>query len=126
MFSALLRFSRLALVVALCTTVGLHWVALQTVAWAQMLVSYRQEESFQEAVKKTFDGQHPCDLCKVVQTGKSEQKTPDFVTSVVKIDAVLAVAGNVTLPIPQRWEYATFVCASVLRLEGPATPPPRA
>ena len=76
MFSSSVRLSQLVLVVTLCATMGLHWVALQTVAWTQMLVSYSQQESFPDAVKKTFDGQHPCDLCKVVQAGQNEEKGP--------------------------------------------------
>ena len=30
--------------------------------------------SLSEAVTKTFDGQHPCALCKFVQDGRAEEK----------------------------------------------------
>ncbi len=39
-----------------------------------MIVSYSRDASLSEAVSKTFDGQHPCGLCKVIQKGKAEQK----------------------------------------------------
>lgn len=37
---------------------------VQEVAWVKMLVSYTQERGFKRGVIETFDGNHPCDLCK--------------------------------------------------------------
>ncbi len=53
---------------------GGHWLALQGVAWVTMLVDNSQESSLVDAVSKTFDGQHPCPLCKAVATGQSEER----------------------------------------------------
>ena len=58
----------------LVLTLGLHWAFLQTIAWTGMLVTYARQGSFQEAVSKTFDGKHPCALCKVIQQGRTEEK----------------------------------------------------
>jgi hypothetical protein len=61
-------------VLLLVLSLGLHWALLQTVAWAGMLFAYSCDASFQEALARTFDGRHPCPLCKVIQTGRAEQK----------------------------------------------------
>jgi len=66
--------ARLATVLALVLSLGLHWAVLQTVAWTGMIVSYSRAASFREAVDKTFDGEHPCCLCKLIRQGREAQK----------------------------------------------------
>lgn len=41
---------------------------LQLGAWAWMLTSYSQESSFEQAVRETFSGERPCEMCKLVET----------------------------------------------------------
>ena len=53
-----LRASKFLIVLALAFSLGLHWIFLQSVAWAGMVVNYSRTASLQEAVAKTFDGQH--------------------------------------------------------------------
>jgi hypothetical protein len=70
------RIGKIFVVVTLVTMLGAHWAALQTVAWTAMLAENLQSGSVQTAVEKTFDGKHPCCLCKAIAAGKkSEQKT---------------------------------------------------
>lgn len=126
MHAALLRLSQLLLVLALCASVGLHWAAVQTVAWTQMLVSYTHTAGFPEAVKKTFDGEHPCDLCKAVQTGQSQEKKHEFVAAALKWDAVLTAAAIVRPPPGEPWHYPRAASELTARVDGPPTPPPRA
>jgi hypothetical protein len=45
---------------------GAHWGALQSVAWTRMLAENLRTVLFADAVVRTFDGQHPCSLCKVI------------------------------------------------------------
>lgn len=61
-------------VLLLVLTLGLHWTLLQTVAWTGMLISYSRDASLSEAVSKTFDGQHPCKMCKVIKQARAEEK----------------------------------------------------
>ncbi len=61
-------------VLVLVFSLGLHWALLQTIAWTGMIVSYSQDASLKEALAKTFDGKHPCCLCKVVQQGRTDEK----------------------------------------------------
>ena len=65
---------RSAVVLLLVLSLGLHWTLLQTVAWTGMMLAYSQQSSFKEAVAKTFDGKHPCALCKIVKQGRAEEQ----------------------------------------------------
>ena len=53
---------------------GLHWGLLQTVAWTGMIISYSREATFKVAIGQTFDGAHPCPLCKAIAKGRAEEK----------------------------------------------------
>ncbi len=60
------------LVLVLC--LGLHWALLQSVAWVGMIVAYSQDASISEAVTKTFDGNHPCPLCKAIKSARADER----------------------------------------------------
>jgi len=64
--------------IALIATIGGHWAVLQTVAWTNMLSENLRSESFTAAVQKTFDGKHPCCLCKAINAGKKSEKKNDL------------------------------------------------
>ena len=64
-------------VLLLVLSLGLHWAVLQTVAWAGMIVAYSRDSTVQQAVSKTFDGQHPCPLCKAIEQGREQEKQQD-------------------------------------------------
>lgn len=56
------------LLLALLSALNVHWVAVQGVAWANMLSEERQKAaSFREAVENTFGGEYPCEWCGVVK-----------------------------------------------------------
>jgi hypothetical protein len=65
---------RFTTVLVLVLSLGLHWAVLQTVAWTGMLITYSRDASFTEAVSKTFDGEHPCPMCKIIKKGRAEEK----------------------------------------------------
>jgi hypothetical protein len=65
---------RFTTVLVLVLSLGLHWAVLQTIAWTGMIVSYSRDASFSEAVSKTFDGEHPCPMCKVIKQARAEEK----------------------------------------------------
>jgi len=72
--SPLRALAKTVTVSVLVLSLGLHWALLQTVAWTGMLISYSRDASFKEAVGKTFDGKHPCPLCKAIKKGRAEEK----------------------------------------------------
>lgn len=53
---------------------GLQWALLQSLAWTGMILSYSRNTSLTEAVSRTFDGHHPCPLCKAIQQARAEEK----------------------------------------------------
>jgi hypothetical protein len=61
----------------LILSLSLHWALLQTLAWTGMILKYSRNASFPVAIAKTFDGRHPCALCKTIQQGRAEQKKQD-------------------------------------------------
>ena len=68
---------RVATVLVLVLSLGLHWALLQTVAWTGMMISYSRDGSLAEAVSKTFDGEHPCRLCHAIQKGRADEQKQD-------------------------------------------------
>ena len=113
-----------ALVLALI--LGLHWAALQSAAWVSMIVRYAEHETFATAVRMTFDGRHPCALCRLVADGKeSEQKQRQTQLTVLKLIAVceapLSFVFQDTPPDP----FELLDQHGLARFERPPFPPPR-
>jgi hypothetical protein len=50
---------------------------VQEVAWVKMLVSYTQERGLKRGVIETFDGNHPCDLCKKAAEIRQQEQPDD-------------------------------------------------
>ena len=80
------RLGKIFVIVALVIMLGAHWTLLQTVAWTTMLADNLQSTSFQAALVKTFDGKHPCDLCKAIATGKKSEKKSEFTAQMQKLE----------------------------------------
>ena len=72
------RVGHTLLIVALLFAIGGHWALLQTMAWSNMLATNLHTGSFEAALQKTFDGKHPCALCKVVSEGKKSEKKSEL------------------------------------------------
>jgi hypothetical protein len=110
---------------------GGQWFVLQSIAWARMIVVYAQQDSLYTALKKTFDGRHPCALCLQIRHGQQEEqqkgsqfprekpeKMPELFCDARCIAVPLAPEANVDLPAFPLGRYSDFV-------ESPPTPPPR-
>src|SRR5579862_4747213 len=78
------RPAKLLVVLLLVTTLGMHWALLQTLAWTTMMAENLQTTSFSEALAKTFDGKHPCCLCKVVKAGENSEQKKEFSVTAFK------------------------------------------
>jgi len=120
-----IRLGKVIVAVALAVTLGAHWTLLQTVAWTTMLADNLQSCSFHDAVVKTFDGNHPCCLCKAIAAGKKSEKKNEFTTQIQKLEfpparenLVLIAPSNFRL-LPQGNSFAKS------RFQKPPTPPPR-
>jgi hypothetical protein len=122
-----LKAARLTIVLLVALSLGLHWAFLQTVAWTSMLVRYSQENDLGKAVSMTFDGEHPCPLCKAVEEGRAQEKKKEQQqTKPLKID--FALIWNAPVPEGPR-AYPQVIPetqSSFERSFAPPKPPPRA
>jgi hypothetical protein len=111
-------------IMAAVQLLGGHWVVLQTTAWVTMVVSYSHDDSLVGALAKTFDGDHPCGLCKVVKKGQSEEQQQQVAKSLVKLDAVLTTPLEVPVQEVSGCRYAVVESVGAERTFAPLTPPP--
>ena len=114
-------------VAVLVLSLGLHWALLQTVAWTGMLVSYSRDGSFKQAVAKTFDGKHPCPLCKVIEKGRAEEKKQEQQQSKpgAKMDLGLVCQTTDFQFDCDRARIAPSQCTAPIRADEPPKPRPR-
>lgn len=115
------------LVAALVISIGAQWAVLQSAAWVGMAVTYSMAEgSVAEGLSNTFDGDHPCPLCKLVEEGqKKENKLP---TKQAPSKMELSLTTNIvviTPPVAYTLPRAADEIA-MLRRKEPTVPPPRA
>lgn len=121
-----LRFGRFVLIVAMFCAIGGHWLVLQTVAWGGMMIEYSRADGLSAAVEKTFDGQHPCGMCKVIAKTRQGEKKEAALVIVTKLDVFHQPAVEWCASVAVYWEQALVDTAPLLRTEAPAVPPPRA
>jgi len=116
---------RAVTVLALCSAIGLQWVALQSVAWTTMIVEYSKSAPLCKAIAQTFDGAHPCSLCHVVNNGKNSEKKSDLQSPAPKIDIICIVRSVRPVRPVRPFEYAAtdFVFSNLCY--SPPVPPPR-
>jgi hypothetical protein len=123
--------SKIACLLAALVTAGSHWFVLQLAAWACMLVNFAQQDSFATAVQKTFDGQHPCNLCLQIREGQQQdrqdsekqpwlnpEKMPELLLDVRLVTIPPAPAAEAESPPFVHHRYADFI-------DDPLKPPPR-
>jgi len=110
---------------------GAHWMVLQTTAWTCMLLSRSVNNSLTEAVKSTFDGQHPCPMCSAIADGKQSEKRSQKEFDVLKKIGDVKFLDCLAVTVHQRlvegvnvWPQISVDC--VVRAEAPPTPPPLA
>ena len=119
------QIGRIATIVALCCAIGLHWVALQSFAWATMIIDYSKRGPLCQAIAQTFDGAHPCSLCHIVSNGKNSEKKQDLRSAVPKIDMICASLPASILRPFVHFEYAAGNSFSFEFRHSPPVPPPR-
>ncbi len=92
-----------------------------------MIAANLSTESFSDAVKNTFDGQHPCPLCKAVSAAKkSEQKSETPALELKKFEFVND-APRLVFAAPQLFTLLGSAIALPASFSfAPPVPPPRA
>jgi hypothetical protein len=127
----LTRHLRFLTVLLACLSVGLHWNALQVVGWVGMAVEFSRTRPVADALEMTFDGKHPCDLCKLVQNqgplSEDDPQSPPKSKSELKL-LVASIWENPLVSLKPLAEITAFPDeprrASLAR-ERPPVPPPR-
>jgi hypothetical protein len=119
------RWGNCLVIATLVVAMGLHWAALQTIAWTTMMVANLSCEPLSTAVAQTFDGEHPCPLCKAIAAAKKSERKSEAVSQVLKMEFPPVVEQMVLFP-PTHFEllavpntFADFLCLP------PPLPPPR-
>jgi hypothetical protein len=117
--------AKFLLVLALAGSLGLHWAFFQSLAWTSMLADNLRHDSLAQAVARTFDGNHPCCLCKAIAAGKKSEKKNESTPSAKSLefppapdDLTLIGPPGVALEPPGDLFADALVTA-------PPTPPPR-
>jgi hypothetical protein len=123
--SVLRCIARAITIFALCCAIGLQWLALQSLAWATMLINYSKRAPLRQAIAQTFDGAHPCSLCHRVKSGNNSEKKCELQSPAQKIDMTYASPAARSIRPFILFEYAVrdFCYSEIGR--SPPVPPPR-
>jgi hypothetical protein len=117
---------KILLVFVLIASTGGQWAVMQSAAWAMMLANNLRTESVTGAVTRTFDGQHPCAICKAIAHARQTEKKAEFTGKFTKLEfPPLEYAAALTSPDSFEIALTTtdrFLSAAA---DKPATPPPR-
>jgi hypothetical protein len=113
------------LVIALASSIGLHWAFLQVVAWTGMVVTYSQSASVPEAVAKTFDGQHPCKLCKEIANAKKSEQKNEYKFEPGKFEFRFVASVFIFQAPSSFWLTSETDDDARMLSYSPAVPPPR-
>lgn len=119
------RCGKFLVIAALVLATGAHWAALQTVAWTAMLANNLCTQSVSEAVSNTFDGAHPCPMCKAIAAGKKSEQKSAAVSPPLKMEFPPA-AEKLVLVSPARFSWLPSVeFSAAAAFARPPVPPPR-
>jgi hypothetical protein len=120
------RIGHVMLIIALLGASGAHWAVLQSVAWAAMLADNARTDFPQAAIEKTFDGKHPCALCKQIAKARQTERKPEAQSELKGLEFVQPrVAVSVHSPSDFLLLAARASAAAQLLMQSPPVPPPR-
>ena len=120
------RLGNVLLIVAFLAATGGHWAVFQTVAWTNMLADNLQTASLSEALSKTFDGKHPCNMCHEISAAKKSEKKSDLPNSGKKLEFTSERPAFVFSAPIEFCLLRTSTETPVSWSEAPPTPPPLA
>ncbi len=107
---------------------GVHWDAIQVVAWSRMFADNARTLPLLAAVRQTFDPQEMCGMCCAVQDAKREQREAASPAAQADGKAPLVIQPTarvlVAAPAGQPWWMNESDTPAVER-DAPPVPPPR-
>lgn len=124
------RLSIACLLLAWFCANGAVWNVVQVVAWAKMFRDYSAVMPAAQALKLTFDGSAPCDICVVAQSAQdsARDQLPPGVALGDEVKLLLALhsAPEVVLAGPGELWPGLADEAGLTRSDRVPVPPPRA
>ena len=90
-----------------------------------MVISYSQDAPLTEALVKTFDGKHPCKLCKNIAESKRSEKKSDSELDLKKFEFSFVVSDFIFSAPAFLDEIRPAESFAPLLTETPPVPPPR-
>ena len=118
------RLGRILTVLAMALWLGGHWLVLQSIAWTTMAVGNSKVLPLRSALATTFDGKHPCQICKFVAQGKKSEQKKDAEQSAPKFEYLpvdeIRPAGTLEPYLRPAFVNTLFNLAK----DAPPTPPP--
>ncbi len=115
--------------IAMFIVMGGHFAVVQGVAWTQMILDYSQSTgSIKQAVSDTFDGKHPCKMCKrIVDAGKEQGAKKHSLRNADKRE-IVCTEVDFRISTAPAWRKFSYCPAAELiftvRTEAPEAPIP--
>jgi hypothetical protein len=119
------KFGQMLMIVAALSVTGAHWFAFQSVAWTTMLADNLQRSSLAGAIEQTFDGKHPCCLCKEIAKDKQTERKSDLQVALKKLDFSHDRFEFVFAAPAHFYEMRATSDAMITLTLAPALPPPK-
>jgi len=105
---------------------GGHWGLLQVAAWTRMAIVYSRSAPIQTALAHTFDGRHPCALCRMLSASRPSPRQAELRPAVTRPETLFVENCTLRLPDPPCAQITPVAAASYpLRSDPPPVPPPR-
>ena len=90
-----------------------------------MIVANASHEPLAQAVADTFDGDHPCALCKHIAAAQHSQKDGKAPQPAPKLDLIGNPCAITLLAFCSDHHFAPLEMRAFKRPQSPPTPPPR-
>lgn len=119
------KIGNLLMIVAVLLATGTHWMVLQSIAWTGMLAENLQTNSLSKAIVCTFDGKHPCCICKEIAKRKQSERKSDLQMESTKLEFPYSKSEFVFCPPSAFREMRAGDESGPLLTHAPPVPPPR-
>ena len=127
MFSRTRITIHLIVITALLLGCGAQWGVLRTVAWTGMIISYSKNSTFLVAIRQTFSGERPCNLCVTIDEAEKQSKDPEtsFAHKLGELKAVLANTTEAPVPKSEVFHFSPLFQKAPSLAYQPPVPVPR-
>jgi hypothetical protein len=119
------RLAHALTILTLMTAIGGHWAVLQSVAWTSMLAQNLRSNSLSQAVQRTFDGEHPCVICKSIAQAKQSEKRAEFTPELQKLEFSFTPTSFAFFPPSHFYQVESPNLSLGVRVQAPPVPPPK-